>query len=165
MLNSVLLSHWKIFYLFSFWNYREKASKLTATFCRRALNLEQSWGTGVKYLVLLLSVTMSLKNWVCQNSVCFYSSFQLVPSYTLLVEVRDMAGQPFGLCTTGTAVIKIEDTNDNAPSFKQLQVSLYIWNVCKKVKKKKDYFYPLSNFLMGCPSNMKPNALRQLMPI
>ncbi|XP_055656828.1 desmocollin-1 [Falco peregrinus] len=46
---------------------------------------------------------------------------ELVPSYTLLVEVRDMAGQPFGLCTTGTAVIRIEDTNDNAPSFKQTQ--------------------------------------------
>ncbi|KFW12128.1 Desmocollin-1, partial [Fulmarus glacialis] len=46
---------------------------------------------------------------------------ELVSSYTLLVEVRDMAGQPFGLCTTGTAVIKIEDTNDNAPSFKQIQ--------------------------------------------
>ncbi|XP_010072315.1 PREDICTED: desmocollin-1-like, partial [Pterocles gutturalis] len=46
---------------------------------------------------------------------------ELVPGYTLLVEVRDMAGQPFGLCTTGTAVIKIEDTNDNAPSFRQLQ--------------------------------------------
>uniref|UniRef100_A0A8C5X1N2 Cadherin domain-containing protein n=1 Tax=Malurus cyaneus samueli TaxID=2593467 RepID=A0A8C5X1N2_9PASS len=46
---------------------------------------------------------------------------ELVPSYTLLVEVRDMAGQPFGLCTTGTVVIKIEDTNDNAPSFKQIQ--------------------------------------------
>uniref|UniRef100_A0A8D0EIG7 Cadherin domain-containing protein n=1 Tax=Strix occidentalis caurina TaxID=311401 RepID=A0A8D0EIG7_STROC len=46
---------------------------------------------------------------------------ELVPSYTLLVEARDMAGQPFGLCTTGTAVIRIEDTNDNAPSFKQTQ--------------------------------------------
>uniref|UniRef100_A0A663MI56 Cadherin domain-containing protein n=1 Tax=Athene cunicularia TaxID=194338 RepID=A0A663MI56_ATHCN len=46
---------------------------------------------------------------------------ELVPSYTLLVEVRDMAGQPFGLCTTGTTVIRIEDTNDNAPSFKQMQ--------------------------------------------
>ncbi|KAM9302890.1 desmocollin-1-like [Morus bassanus] len=46
---------------------------------------------------------------------------ELVSRYTLLVEVRDMAGQPFGLCTTGTAVIKIEDTNDNAPSFKQIQ--------------------------------------------
>ncbi|XP_010134592.1 PREDICTED: desmocollin-2-like, partial [Buceros rhinoceros silvestris] len=46
---------------------------------------------------------------------------ELVPQYTLLVEVRDMAGQPFGLCTTGTAVIRIEDVNDNAPTFKQLQ--------------------------------------------
>ncbi|NXR74842.1 DSC1 protein, partial [Pycnonotus jocosus] len=46
---------------------------------------------------------------------------ELVPSYTLLVEVRDMAGQPFGLCTTGTVVVRIEDTNDNAPSFRQLQ--------------------------------------------
>uniref|UniRef100_A0A8C3JMZ3 Cadherin domain-containing protein n=1 Tax=Calidris pygmaea TaxID=425635 RepID=A0A8C3JMZ3_9CHAR len=46
---------------------------------------------------------------------------ELVSSYTLLVEVRDMAGQPFGLCTTGTVVIRIEDTNDNAPSFKQTQ--------------------------------------------
>ncbi|OXB81687.1 UNVERIFIED_CONTAM: hypothetical protein H355_008936 [Colinus virginianus] len=46
---------------------------------------------------------------------------ELVSSYTLLIEVRDMAGQPFGLCTTGTAVIKIEDTNDNAPTFKQIQ--------------------------------------------
>ncbi|KFR10428.1 Desmocollin-1, partial [Opisthocomus hoazin] len=45
---------------------------------------------------------------------------ELVSRYTVLVEVRDMAGQPFGLCTTGTAVIKIEDTNDNAPSFKQI---------------------------------------------
>lgn len=65
-----------------------------------------------------------IEKWVCQTSLCFYSSFQLVPSYTLLVEVRDMAGQPFGLCTTGTAVIRIEDMNDNAPCFKQMQVSL-----------------------------------------
>ncbi|XP_015710979.1 desmocollin-2-like isoform X1 [Coturnix japonica] len=46
---------------------------------------------------------------------------ELVSTYTLLIEVRDMGGEPFGLCTTGTAVIKIEDTNDNAPTFKQLQ--------------------------------------------
>ncbi|NWZ23690.1 DSC2 protein, partial [Asarcornis scutulata] len=46
---------------------------------------------------------------------------ELVSTYTLLVEVRDMGGQPFGLCTTGTVVIKIEDTNDNAPTFKQIQ--------------------------------------------
>lgn len=31
------------------------------------------------------------------------------------VEVRDMDGQSFGLCNTGTVVIHIEDTNDNAP--------------------------------------------------
>ncbi|XP_068788528.1 desmocollin-1 isoform X1 [Struthio camelus] len=46
---------------------------------------------------------------------------ELVSKYILLVEVRDMAGQPFGLCSTGTAVITIEDTNDNAPSFKHVQ--------------------------------------------
>uniref|UniRef100_A0A8C3BF72 Cadherin domain-containing protein n=1 Tax=Cairina moschata TaxID=8855 RepID=A0A8C3BF72_CAIMO len=46
---------------------------------------------------------------------------ELVSTYTLFIEVRDMGGQPFGLCTTGTAVIKIEDTNDNAPTFKQIQ--------------------------------------------
>ncbi|XP_025970523.2 desmocollin-2 isoform X2 [Dromaius novaehollandiae] len=46
---------------------------------------------------------------------------ELVSKYTLLIEARDMAGQPFGLCTTGTAVITIEDTNDNAPSFKHMQ--------------------------------------------
>ncbi|NXC68616.1 DSC2 protein, partial [Anhinga anhinga] len=44
---------------------------------------------------------------------------ELVSSYHLLIEVRDMDGMPFGLCTTGTVVIKIQDTNDNAPSFKQ----------------------------------------------
>ncbi|KFO76749.1 Desmocollin-1, partial [Cuculus canorus] len=44
---------------------------------------------------------------------------EMSPSYTLLVEVRDMDGQPYGLCTTGTVVIRLEDTNDNAPSFKQ----------------------------------------------
>ncbi|NXE47751.1 DSC1 protein, partial [Casuarius casuarius] len=46
---------------------------------------------------------------------------ELVSKYTLLIEARDMAGQPFGLCTTGTAVITIEDTNDNAPSFNHMQ--------------------------------------------
>lgn len=70
----------------------------------------------------LISVVFKKKK--NQTSVYFYS-FQLVSTYTLLIEVRDMAGQPFGLCTTGTAVIKIEDTNDNAPTFKQLQVSLH----------------------------------------
>lgn len=66
-----------------------------------------------------------------QTSVCFYS-FQLVSTYTLFIEVRDMGGQPFGLCTTGTAVIKIEDTNDNAPTFKQIQVSFHKLSACKE---------------------------------
>uniref|UniRef100_A0A8D0H6T6 Cadherin domain-containing protein n=1 Tax=Sphenodon punctatus TaxID=8508 RepID=A0A8D0H6T6_SPHPU len=35
----------------------------------------------------------------------------------LLIEARDMAGQPFGLCTTGTASIELKDVNDNAPYF------------------------------------------------
>ncbi|XP_067146707.1 desmocollin-1 isoform X1 [Apteryx mantelli] len=51
---------------------------------------------------------------------------ELVSKYTLLIEARDMAGQPFGLCTTGTAVITIEDTNDNAPSFKNMQYEAWV---------------------------------------
>ncbi|KAM6458291.1 desmocollin-2-like isoform 1-T1 [Liasis olivaceus] len=35
--------------------------------------------------------------------------------YTLLIEGRDMAGQSFGLCNTGTAVIEVGDANDHAP--------------------------------------------------
>ncbi|XP_048363876.1 desmocollin-1-like isoform X2 [Sphaerodactylus townsendi] len=38
-----------------------------------------------------------------------------VEQYVLLIEARDMAGQPFGLCTTGTAVIELQDRNDHAP--------------------------------------------------
>ncbi|KFW89374.1 Desmocollin-1, partial [Phalacrocorax carbo] len=41
--------------------------------------------------------------------------------YNLAMEVRDMNGQSFGLCSTGTVVIRIQDTNDNAPCFKQTQ--------------------------------------------
>ncbi|XP_074843349.1 desmocollin-2-like isoform X2 [Carettochelys insculpta] len=40
---------------------------------------------------------------------------ELVDKYILLIEVRDMGGQPFGLCTTGTAVITVQDINDHAP--------------------------------------------------
>lgn len=46
-----------------------------------------------------------------------------------------MGGQPFGLCTTGTAIIKIEDTNDNAPTFKQIQVSFHKLSVKSKIDK------------------------------
>ncbi|OPJ83401.1 desmocollin-1 isoform X1 [Patagioenas fasciata] len=46
--------------------------------------------------------------------------------YLLLIEARDMAGQPFGLCTTGTVTVRIEDTNDNAPSFRQTQYEVRV---------------------------------------
>ncbi|KAM9165566.1 desmocollin-1 isoform 2-T2 [Pangshura tecta] len=42
---------------------------------------------------------------------------EIVGKHLLLVEVRDMAGQPFGLCNTGTVVINVGDVNDNAPCF------------------------------------------------
>ncbi|XP_046527194.1 desmocollin-1 isoform X1 [Equus quagga] len=38
-------------------------------------------------------------------------------TYTLVMEVRDMGGQPFGLFNTGTITISLEDENDNAPYF------------------------------------------------
>ncbi|XP_060029640.1 desmocollin-1 isoform X2 [Erinaceus europaeus] len=38
-------------------------------------------------------------------------------TYKLIMEVRDMAGQHFGLFNTGTITITLEDVNDNAPSF------------------------------------------------
>ncbi|KAL6090530.1 hypothetical protein STEG23_024316, partial [Scotinomys teguina] len=40
-------------------------------------------------------------------------------TYKLVMEVRDMGGQPFGLFTTGTITISLEDENDNSPFFTQ----------------------------------------------
>ncbi|KAM8966891.1 desmocollin-2 [Pelodytes ibericus] len=37
--------------------------------------------------------------------------------YVLILEARDMGGQPFGLATTGTATVSILDVNDHAPTF------------------------------------------------
>uniref|UniRef100_A0A8C4Y1C1 Cadherin domain-containing protein n=1 Tax=Gopherus evgoodei TaxID=1825980 RepID=A0A8C4Y1C1_9SAUR len=42
---------------------------------------------------------------------------EIIGKHLLLIEVRDMAGQPFGLCNTGTVVINVKDVNDNAPYF------------------------------------------------
>ncbi|XP_032634886.1 desmocollin-1 isoform X1 [Chelonoidis abingdonii] len=42
---------------------------------------------------------------------------EIIGKHLLLIEVRDMAGQPFGLCNTGTVVINVGDVNDNAPYF------------------------------------------------
>ncbi|XP_069324249.1 desmocollin-1 isoform X2 [Eulemur rufifrons] len=38
-------------------------------------------------------------------------------TYQLIMEVRDMGGQPFGLFNTGTITISLADENDNAPYF------------------------------------------------
>ncbi|KAF6087846.1 desmocollin 1 [Phyllostomus discolor] len=38
-------------------------------------------------------------------------------TYQLIMEVRDMGGQHFGLFNTGTITISLEDENDNAPYF------------------------------------------------
>nr|XP_015095417.1 desmocollin-1 isoform X2 [Vicugna pacos] len=38
-------------------------------------------------------------------------------TYKLIMEVRDMGGQPFGLFNTGTITISLEDENDNSPYF------------------------------------------------
>ncbi|XP_030782078.1 desmocollin-1 isoform X2 [Rhinopithecus roxellana] len=42
---------------------------------------------------------------------------QKCDTYQLIMEVRDMGGQPFGLFNTGTITISLEDENDNPPSF------------------------------------------------
>ncbi|NP_001300789.1 desmocollin-1 isoform X1 [Canis lupus baileyi] len=38
-------------------------------------------------------------------------------TYKLIMEVRDMGGQPFGLFNTGTITISLDDENDNPPYF------------------------------------------------
>ncbi|XP_058033485.1 desmocollin-2-like isoform X1 [Ahaetulla prasina] len=38
-----------------------------------------------------------------------------IDRYTVLLEARDMGGQSFGLCNTGTVIIEVGDANDHAP--------------------------------------------------
>ncbi|KAM3840426.1 desmocollin-2-like isoform 1-T1 [Vipera latastei] len=38
-----------------------------------------------------------------------------IDRYTVLMEARDMGGQSFGLCNTGTVIIEVGDANDHAP--------------------------------------------------
>ncbi|XP_061453671.1 desmocollin-2-like isoform X2 [Rhineura floridana] len=49
-----------------------------------------------------------------------------IQQFTILVEARDMGGQPFGLCTTGTVVIQVEDTNDHAPMCEHSMYEAYV---------------------------------------
>ncbi|XP_060099843.1 desmocollin-1-like [Heteronotia binoei] len=51
---------------------------------------------------------------------------EAVEQYVLLVEARDMGGQPFGLCTTGTAVIQLQDRNDHAPICEKGLYEVYV---------------------------------------
>ncbi|ELK05682.1 Desmocollin-1 [Pteropus alecto] len=44
-------------------------------------------------------------------------------TYQLIMEVRDMGGQHFGLFNTGTITISLEDENDNAPYFTETSYS------------------------------------------
>ncbi|KAB0397336.1 hypothetical protein E2I00_007804, partial [Balaenoptera physalus] len=45
-------------------------------------------------------------------------------TYKLIMEVRDMGGQPFGLFNTGTITISLEDENDNSPCFTETSVKV-----------------------------------------
>lgn len=40
------------------------------------------------------------------------------------MKVQDMNGQFFGLISTSTCIITVQDSNDNAPTFRQNAVSL-----------------------------------------
>ncbi|XP_048219189.1 desmocollin-1 isoform X2 [Perognathus longimembris pacificus] len=48
---------------------------------------------------------------------------EMCDTYKLVMEVRDMGGQPFGLFTTGTITISLEDENDNSPYFTETSYS------------------------------------------
>ena len=50
---------------------------------------------------------------------------QKCDTYQLIMEVRDMGGQHFGLFNTGTITISLEDENDNAPYFTETAVSIF----------------------------------------
>nr|XP_020664453.1 desmocollin-1-like isoform X1 [Pogona vitticeps] len=49
-----------------------------------------------------------------------------VDKFLVLIEARDMAGQRFGLCSTGTAVIQVEDINDHAPMCEHGMYEAYV---------------------------------------
>lgn len=55
--------------------------------------------------------------------------FQKCDTYTLIMEVRDMGGQHFGLFNTGTITISLEDENDNAPYFTETSVRIPLYSL------------------------------------
>lgn len=64
----------------------------------------------------------------CAIEVSFMNCFQVVDKYTLIMKVQDMDGQFFGLIGTSTCIITVEDSNDNAPTFRQNAVSIWHQN-------------------------------------
>lgn len=65
-----------------------------------------------------------------KHSSVYLSSFffQKCDTYKLIMEVRDMGGQPFGLFNTGTITISLEDENDNSPYFTETSVSISMYS-------------------------------------
>ncbi|XP_076410890.1 desmocollin-3 isoform X2 [Peromyscus maniculatus bairdii] len=53
------------------------------------------------------------------TTVSHYMDREVVDKYTLIMKVQDMNGQFFGLISTSTCIITVQDSNDNAPTFRQ----------------------------------------------
>ncbi|KAK7811163.1 hypothetical protein U0070_004706 [Myodes glareolus] len=53
------------------------------------------------------------------TTVSHYLDREVVDKYTLIMKVQDMNGQFFGLISTSTCIITVQDSNDNAPTFRQ----------------------------------------------
>ncbi|XP_008259392.2 desmocollin-3 isoform X1 [Oryctolagus cuniculus] len=53
------------------------------------------------------------------TTVSHYLDREVVDKYILIMKVQDMDGQFFGLIGTSTCIITVEDSNDNAPTFRQ----------------------------------------------
>uniref|UniRef100_A0A8C0I1R6 Cadherin-2 n=1 Tax=Balaenoptera musculus TaxID=9771 RepID=A0A8C0I1R6_BALMU len=73
--------------------------------------------TRLKYKILQ-QIPDNLKHFsVHPDTVYLFPFFQKCDMYKLIMEVRDMGGQSFGLFNTGTITISLEDENDNSPCF------------------------------------------------
>lgn len=53
------------------------------------------------------------------TTVSHYMDREVVDKYKLILKVQDMNGQFFGLISTSTCIITVQDSNDNAPTFRQ----------------------------------------------
>lgn len=53
------------------------------------------------------------------TTVSHYMDREVVDKYKLIMKVQDMNGQFFGLISTSTCIITVQDSNDNAPTFRQ----------------------------------------------